>query len=710
MKNYFTALRRDHPLFQRLKKDNPCWWQFIKENIKQGVFYVDIRKDNSVDVYHNGGLLLKITSSGSEIKGEIHEHYLGKCGSKYVSYELARLCEGADRIKERMVSRFSDTSENGIKAKLRCSPGTNYIDSEFAYPEIIIDEVGAITYKTTRIDLTKLENGKIVFVELKRIEDNRLLTNEYEAGKPEILSQMEAYHQFAKDHKQEITDYYKTLFAIKRELGILPESLADIESIDDYQLCDNVELHIDIWPFTPPLTPRREKRVEAIKTILDKNKIIHNLHDLKITIHRGINQIGGCITEISTDEARILIDLGQNLPDGEGVVNDELSSREAIEDITKGIDAVFYTHYHGDHLGLFHYVPDSVRQYIGKVAKQVAIRKSQQLSYVEGREQLSGEEIAKLNSMGELAPKQTVIIGDIKVTPYFVSHSAYESYMFLIEADGKRILHTGDFRGHGYLSKGLMPTIANIILSHGQIDFLITEGTMLSRLGERVMSEIELRREAGEIMKRYKNVFVMCSSTDMERLATFYAANKQLKHKPLVGDSYQKDVLEIFTESAGAHTATFRFKDIYEYRPANTKLMAWMADKGFCMFVRATDKFKDYCETLLPQLNPNDTVLIYSMWKEYVNPDGKHAIQRYVDFVSMFPNLEKLHTSGHASADCLVEVCNLVNPTLGIIPIHAENSASYSNLSIGKELKEKIIVSSRVIGGVEVEITERDIA
>ena len=224
------------------------------------------------------------------------------------------------------------------------------------------------------------------------------------------------------------------------------------------------------------------------------------------------------------------------------------------------------------------------------------------------------------------------------------------------------------------------------------------------------MSETELRREAGEIMKRYKNVFVMCSSTDMERLATFYAANRYLKSKPLVCDCFQKDIFEIFTESAGVHTAIFRFKDIYEYRSTNTKLMAWMADKGFCMFVRATDKFKDYCEALLPQLNPNDTVLIYSRWKEYVNPDSRHAIQQYVDFVSMFPNLEKLHTSGHASADCLAEVCNLVNPTLGIIPIHSEDSASYSSLPISEALKEKIIVSSRIIDGVRVEIAERDIA
>ncbi|KAA6322132.1 Ribonuclease J [termite gut metagenome] len=369
---------------------------------------------------------------------------------------------------------------------------------------------------------------------------------------------------------------------------------------------------------------------------------------MKITIHRGIDQIGGCITEIATDETRILIDLGQNLPDGEGATNDNLASQEAIEKITRDIDAIFYTHYHGDHLGLFHYVPDNTPQYIGRVAKQVALCKHRQLSYIKGRELQSEEEIAKLEKMSEISPEETIIVGDIKVIPYFVSHSAYDAYMFLIEVDGKRVLHTGDFRGHGYLSKGLLPTIDKLILPRGSIDVLITEGTMLSRLGERVMSENELQREAGKIMKHYKNVFVMCSSTDMERLASFYVANKLLKYRPLVCDRFQKNIFEIFSKSAGDHTSLFRFDSAYDFNPTNAKLLDWMEDKGFCMFVRATDKFKDYYQALISRLDPNDTVLIYSMWKEYINDSGKHAVPRYIEFVSMFPHTEKLHTSGHA--------------------------------------------------------------
>lgn len=425
---------------------------------------------------------------------------------------------------------------------------------------------------------------------------------------------------------------------------------------------------------------------------------------MRITIHRGIDQIGGCITEISTKNARILIDLGQNLPDAEGAVIDHFANPDTIELITKDINAIFYTHYHGDHLGLFHLVPDSISQYIGEVAKKVVLCKHHQLAFIKDRKEQSEKEIAKIEAMRPFESQQIIKVGDIKVTPYFVSHSAYDAFMFLIEANGNRILHTGDFREHGYLGKGLFPTIEKIILKKGQIDFLITEGTMLSRLDERVRHENELKNEVVELMKQYKNVFVMCSSTDMERLATFPEANKEMKVRPFVCDDFQKSVLEIFSDSAGRKSDLFDFGEPYAFWKENNKLIQWMQDRGFCMLVRATGKFNDYIDFLLPLLEEDKTILIYSMWKEYVNPKSKHANKKYLDFIDKFSNVKKLHTSGHASADCLASVCNLVNPIKGIIPIHSENSADYHKLPIREDLKNKIITENKQFEDTIIEI------
>lgn len=428
---------------------------------------------------------------------------------------------------------------------------------------------------------------------------------------------------------------------------------------------------------------------------------------MKITIHRGINQIGGCITEIATSNTRILIDFGQNLPNNKGVSNDKFATTEKAADLTAGIDAIFYTHYHGDHIGLFHLVPDDIKQYIGGVAKFVTLRKHLQLGLIPDRKELTEREMTKLKAMITFEAEDVVEIGNIRVTPYFVSHSACDAYMFLIEADGKRILHTGDFRDHGYLGKGLIPTIKRLILPKGRIDILITEGTLLSRLGENVKSELELKKDMVEIMSRHKNVFVLCSSTDIERLATFYAANSKVGSRPFVCDGFQKDILNIFTITKGVESPLFCFEKVYNFYPSNQKLVDWMVKGGFCMLVRASEKsnvFEAYVKYLLPLLDLKKTVLIYSMWGEYINPQSCHENKAHSDFISLFPTIKHLHTSGHASAGCLARVCTTVNPISAIIPIHSEQSDSYQNLPIAEELKLKVVVRNCSIGGVNIEI------
>lgn len=69
-------------------------------------------------------------------------------------------------------------------------------------------------------------------------------------------------------------------------------------------------------------------------------------------------------------------------------------------------------------------------------------------------------------------------VGDIKIIPITVDHSACDAYMFLLEADGKRILYTGDFRLHGFRGKGVIPALKTYVK---KVDAVITEGTTFSR-------------------------------------------------------------------------------------------------------------------------------------------------------------------------------------------------------------------------------------
>ena len=88
---------------------------------------------------------------------------------------------------------------------------------------------------------------------------------------------------------------------------------------------------------------------------------------MNITIHRGQNQIGGSIIEISTDKTKIILDAGSEL-------EEEFPVAPPIEGLFAGqaaYDAVFISHYHGDHLGLCDQLLPGIPIYIGKGAAAV---------------------------------------------------------------------------------------------------------------------------------------------------------------------------------------------------------------------------------------------------------------------------------------------------------------------------------------------------
>lgn len=78
-----------------------------------------------------------------------------------------------------------------------------------------------------------------------------------------------------------------------------------------------------------------------------------------------------------------------------------------------------------------------------------------------------------------------------KITPFCIDHSAVDSYLFLIEADGKRILYTGDFRLHGVRGKAMGKILDRRI---GKVDVVVTEGTTVSRMDSKNVTEWDLQR------------------------------------------------------------------------------------------------------------------------------------------------------------------------------------------------------------------------
>ncbi len=393
---------------------------------------------------------------------------------------------------------------------------------------------------------------------------------------------------------------------------------------------------------------------------------------MQIKIHRGTHQIGGVVTEISTPSTRIIIDMGDELPSSNATGN-SLN----IEGVNSGVancDAVFITHYHGDHIGKFDSILPTIPIYMGETAKEIFCVLQKTLE-----QKLDNGKLQRASNIKTFNAGKPIKIKDIKITPICVDHSAYDSYMFLIEAEGKRVLHTGDFRMHGGRGRK-MPDVIKKFASN--IDVLITEGTMMSRLDEDVMTMHQMGTKATQVLRQNKNVFILCSSTDIDSIAQFYSAAIKAKRPFIVcEDDYQMEILRVVSKSAKSSLYNFEKSKIYTY---GENLKAMMEKYGFCMIARTNAITKKAMQNF-----PQNTI-IYSMWQGYLDKQhtafDKYKSEFVQNAVKNRSTFLYLHTSGHATANAIKAVCEITKAKT-IIPMHTEKPENFTKLETKGKIK-----------------------
>ena len=134
-------------------------------------------------------------------------------------------------------------------------------------------------------------------------------------------------------------------------------------------------------------------------------------------------------------------------------------------------------------------------------------------------------------------------MGPFRVTPYLVDHIAFDAYSLLVEADGKRVFYSGDFRGHGRKKKLFEAMVKR---PPKNIDVLLMEGTTIGRTGsdEGFATEDDLEMEFAQAFKETKGLhFVWTSSQNIDRLVTIFRAAKRTGRVLLI-DLYTAVVLE----------------------------------------------------------------------------------------------------------------------------------------------------------------------
>lgn len=403
------------------------------------------------------------------------------------------------------------------------------------------------------------------------------------------------------------------------------------------------------------------------------------------------DQIGGCVTLISTDTTKICIDFGENLP---GSKHKEALEVEGLTSGEVQYDAVFFTHYHGDHIGRFNKILPGIPLYMSQICRYALLNIYHALAKHNAQHKTQIGILEDKTRNHVLWPQQTVQVGDIKVTPYTIDHSAEAAMMFLIETPDKRILHMGDFRTYGFMGEKLKKLLLHYVLGLGlsskPVDILITEGTNMTREEGELLTEDELLTQACALMREYKLVFCICSSTNFIRLRNFYRAARRA-HKIVLASRYMlKQVQSYYHYKLDLYAylnnckqdREFRLSGMYSLLLDKEALQDKLAyklqekklrERGALIFLSGTQA-AEKLQRLVEKYNDLQPLVIYSQWSGYIKDKKAEYYNAELADACAACNTVQLHTSGHASKEEVEEIIRLVNPREYVAIIHSEQA------------------------------------
>lgn len=382
---------------------------------------------------------------------------------------------------------------------------------------------------------------------------------------------------------------------------------------------------------------------------------------MKITIHRGQNQIGGSIIEIASEATKIILDAGSEL-------DEEIPVAPQIEGLFCGqptYDAVFVSHYHGDHLGLCDQVLPEIPIYIGKGAAEVTNAARRYLNKPEYG-------FAAYYEAGK-----TIAVGDLRITPYLCDHSAFDAYMFHIACGDKTVVYSGDFRSNGRKS---FPALLQRL---PRADTLIIEGTTLSRAYAAPRTERDLEDQAvAEMAGTDGPVFILQAATNIDRIVTAFKAASR-SGRIFLQDLYAAEVSHAAGKSipnpadfsgVRAFTTGGRY-ELLNGKYHKTKIgKAGIAKRKFVMCVRSS--MQCYLEGLSKLISFEGGLLFYSMWDGYKQKEEIAGFLRFMQNKGV--RIVDLHTSGHADAATIDALIQDVAPRY-ILPVHTENAGWFEH-------------------------------
>jgi ribonuclease J len=350
------------------------------------------------------------------------------------------------------------------------------------------------------------------------------------------------------------------------------------------------------------------------------------------------------------------------------------------DETDKIIDGVIISHPHMDHYGLCNFINRNVKFYLGEATHKI----------IEISNLFMPQQINIVNA-NYFEKEKKFQIGDISITPYWADHSAFDAYSFLVEADGKSLFYSGDFRSHGRKANAFKWFTHN---APQHVDYLLLEGTTIGRESKPFKPETEIENDFVKVFQEQNKINLIYSSgQNIDRIVSIFRACIKT-NKILVVDVYIATVLKTLSDFAKIPYPSKEFKNLKVMFPYYTSRR--LKNEGnktilyqFTNYKITKEEISNQADKIVMLVRPSmqkdlENIkgidggnLIYSMWEGYLQKSGTKKLLDYLTNRNF--TIHKIHTSGHADTQTLKQMVEAIKPK-NIVPIHTFSKSEYSGI------------------------------
>ncbi|KLE10491.1 ribonuclease J [Aliarcobacter butzleri L355] len=422
---------------------------------------------------------------------------------------------------------------------------------------------------------------------------------------------------------------------------------------------------------------------------------------LKITPLGGLNEIGGNMMVVETENEAIIVDVGMSFPDGEmHGVDILIPDFTYIREIKDKVVAVIITHGHEDHIGAM--------PYLFKEMQFPIYGTSLPLEMIGSKfdEHKMREHRGYFRAISKRTPIK--IGNDFEVEWMHITHSIIDSSAVAIKTEAGTMIHTGDFKIDHTPIDGF-PTDLHRLAHYGEEGVLVlTSDSTNSHSPGFTRTEKTVGPTFDKIFSTAKGRVVMSTfSSNIHRVAQ--AIEKALIYGRkicVIGRSMEKN-LEIAMNLGYIKFPRDQFIEAHEVNKYNDKevLIVTTGSQGESMSALYRMAIHEHRHI---KIKPEDQIILSSK----AIPGNEASVSEIINHLLKagakvaYQDFPDIHVSGHAGQEEQKLMLRLVKPKF-FLPVHGEYNHALKHGQTGVDcgvLERNVYIMS---DGEQIEVTPK---